>query len=56
MAEARQGEVGLATSESGDRVRALVRLSGPRGLYLYIGRLVDPVVLNHMEPSQGAVK
>ncbi len=56
MAEARRGEVGLATSESGDRVRALVRLSGPRGLYLYIGRLVDPVVLNHMERSQGAVK
>ena len=56
MADARQGNVGLSTSESGDRVRALVRLAGPRGLYLYIGRLVDPVVLDHMERSQGAVE
>ncbi|MBO88422.1 MAG: two-component sensor histidine kinase [Rickettsiales bacterium] len=56
MTDARQGKVGLSTSESGDRVRALVRLAGPRGLYLYIGRLVDPVVLDHMERSQGAVE
>ena len=56
MAEARDGNVGLTTSESGDRVRALIRLSGPRELYLYIGRLVDPVVLDHMERSQGAVE
>ncbi|MEC8372939.1 MAG: PAS domain-containing protein, partial [Pseudomonadota bacterium] len=56
MAKARNGNVGLTTSESGDRVRALIRLSGPRELYLYIGRLVDPVVLDHMERSQGAVE
>lgn len=56
METARSGKVAVMTSENDDRVRALVRLSGPRELFLYIGRLVDPVVLNHMKRSEGAVK
>jgi len=56
MDTARSGEVALMTSENDDRVRALIRLSGPRELYLYVGRLVDPIVLSHMKRTEGAVK
>ena len=56
MDTARSGEVALMTSENDDRVRALVRLSGPRELHLYVGRLVDPIVLSHMKRTEGAVK
>ena len=56
MDTARSGEIALMTSENDDRVRALVRLNGARELYLYVGRLVDPIVLNHMKRTEGAVK
>ncbi|MEL0113202.1 MAG: hypothetical protein VW835_15845 [Rickettsiales bacterium] len=48
---ARLGDVALMTGESEDRVRALIRLAGEREMFLYIGRLVDPVVLDHMKQS-----
>jgi two-component system nitrogen regulation sensor histidine kinase NtrY len=53
---ARLGDVALMTGESEDRVRALIRLAGEREMFLYIGRLVDPVVLDHMKRSKGAVE
>ena len=56
MDTARSGEIALMTSENDDRVRALIRLDGAQELYLYVGRLVDPVVLSHMKRTEGAVK
>jgi len=44
------------TSENDDRIRALIRLDGAQELYLYVGRLVDPIVLSHMKRTEGAVK
>src|SRR3546814_9596653 len=53
---ARNGEVAILTSEADDRVRALVRLDSFIDSYLYVGRLVDPVVLKHMERTKGGVE
>ncbi len=53
--KARAGEVALMTSDSDDRVRALVRIDSIAELFLYVGRLVDPTVLGHMERTKGAV-
>ena len=52
---ARNHEVAILTSESDDRVRALVKLDGFDEAYLYVGRLVDPKVLAHMETTQKVV-
>lgn len=56
LATARSGEVALMTSGNDDRVRALVRLDGVEEVFLYVGRLVDPIVLGHMERTKGAVE
>ena len=56
MDQARMGEVALIVNESGDRVRALIRLDRFVDTYLYVGRLVEPKVLAHMSNAQGAVK
>jgi two-component system, NtrC family, nitrogen regulation sensor histidine kinase NtrY len=53
---ARGGEVALIVAEQEDRVRAVVRLDRFVDTYLYIGRLVEPRVLAHMEAAQGAVR
>lgn len=53
---ARQGEVVLLVSDTDDRVRALLRLDNFVDTYLFVGRLVEPRVLNHMETTQNAVK
>lgn len=53
---ARSGEVALIVAEQEDRVRAVVRLDRFVDSYLYIGRLVEPRVLAHMEAAQGAVR
>lgn len=52
---ARQGEVVLVISDNDDRVRALLRLDNFVDTYLFVGRLVEPKVLNHMEATQRAV-
>ncbi|MGQ9366102.1 ATP-binding protein [Azospirillum sp. A39] len=54
LEDARSGEVAVMTNESDDRVRALVRLDRFVDTYLYVGRLVEPRVLAHMEAAQGA--
>jgi two-component system nitrogen regulation sensor histidine kinase NtrY len=56
MQQARNGDVAVMTSDSDDRVRALIKLDrfGP-DVYLYVGRTVDPAVLAHMEQTQSAV-
>ncbi len=53
---ARGGEVAVLTNPGDQRVRALVKLEG--GLpetYLFVGRFVDPKVLDHMERTSQAV-
>ncbi len=53
---ARNEGMALMTSEEEDRVRALVRLDLAADAYLYVGRLVDPRVLGHMESTNWAVQ
>ena len=50
-----QGEVVELTSDTEDRVRALVRLDGFGDAYLFIGRFVDAKVLGYMERTQTMV-
>jgi two-component system nitrogen regulation sensor histidine kinase NtrY len=54
MRQADSGDVAVMTSDNDDRVRALVRVPA-LGAYLYVGRFVDPTVINHMEQTQRAV-
>ncbi len=54
--KARDGEVAILTAETEDRVRALVRLDGFTDTFLYVGRLVDPRVLAHMDQSRAAAQ
>ncbi len=55
MDKARSGEVAILTTEDDDRVRALVRLDSFLDTFLYVGRFVDPKVINHMERTSAAV-
>jgi two-component system, NtrC family, nitrogen regulation sensor histidine kinase NtrY len=54
--QADSGDVAVLTGDNDDRVRALVRLPAFGNAYLYVGRFVDPTVINHMEQTQSAVK
>ncbi len=54
-AKARQGDVVLIVSDTGDRVRALTRLDNFVDTYLFVGRPVEPKVLAHMAMTQQAV-
>src|SRR5262249_35669063 len=55
LRQAREGDVAVMTSDSDDRVRALIRLDQFGDAYLYVGRFVDPEVLSYMEQTQRAV-
>lgn len=55
MAQAREGEVVILTSENDDRIRALVALNQFVDAFLYVGRFVDPALLAHVERTQEAV-
>lgn len=52
---ARAGDVVLVVSDNDDRVRALLRLDNFVDTYLFVGRLVEPKVLAHIETTQKAV-
>ncbi len=54
MRVADEGDVAIMTNDSDNRVRALVRLDQFGQVYLYIGRYIEPRVLNHMEETQRA--
>jgi two-component system, NtrC family, nitrogen regulation sensor histidine kinase NtrY len=54
LERARDGEVVLMVGDTDDRVRALVRLDRFVDTFLFVGRLVDPRVLGHMENAQQA--
>lgn len=53
--QARQGEVMLITDEDDDRVSALVQLQSYGDLFLFVGRGVEPGVLDHIETATNAV-
>src|SRR6266853_841160 len=54
MRRADEGDVAIMTNDSDDRVRALVRLNQFGDVYLFVGRFIEPGVLNHMEETQRA--
>ena len=54
--QAKNGEVVILTAQTEDRVRALLRLGRFSNAYLYVGRLVDPQVLRHMDTTKDAVR
>ena len=54
--QANSGEVAILTPTSDDRVRALVRLDAFTDTYLFVGRLLDPRVLAHLDRTRDAVK
>ncbi len=56
LKQAQNGEVVILTAETEDRVRALLRLGRFSNAYLYVGRLVDPQVLAHMDTTNDAVR
>ncbi len=56
LKRARDGEIVILTSPTDDRVRALVRLDMISDTFLYVGRLIDPRVLGHIDRTQGAVQ
>jgi two-component system nitrogen regulation sensor histidine kinase NtrY len=55
--QARDGEAAVLTNPGDQRVRALVRLdAGPPDVFLYVGRFVDPKVIDHMDRTSKAVE
>ena len=54
MRLADEGDVAIMTNDNDNRVRALVRLDQFGQVYLYVGRYIEPRVLNHMEETQRA--
>ena len=55
MERANGGDVVILANEEGDRVRALMVLDRPTQTFLYIGRFVDPKVLNYHHETLSAV-
>ncbi len=56
LAQADQGDVILMMGENQDRVRALVRLKNMANTYLFVGRMVDPKVLLHLNAAKMAIE
>ncbi|HXQ41990.1 MAG TPA: PAS domain-containing sensor histidine kinase [Candidatus Udaeobacter sp.] len=54
--QARAGQVVILPSPTGDRVRALVQLDPIADTFLYVGRLVDPKVLGHVDKASSAAQ
>jgi two-component system nitrogen regulation sensor histidine kinase NtrY len=54
--QARAGQVVILPSPTGDRVRALVQLDPVADTFLYVGRLVDPKVLGHVDKASSAAQ
>ena len=53
--QAANGEVVVLTGDADDRVRALVRLDNFVDAYLFVGRFVEPRVLEYMEGTRKAI-
>ncbi len=54
--QARHNQVVVMPNSTGDRVRALVQLDPAVDTFLYIGRLVDPKALAHLDKASSAAK
>jgi len=54
MRQAEQGDVAIMTGGDDDRVRAFVKLNNFIDTYLYVGRMVDPQVLAHLDATRQA--
>lgn len=51
-----EGETVLMTGGNDDRIRALVRLNNFTDTYLFVGRMVDPKVLGHLDSTRQAAQ
>ncbi len=51
-----EGDVVLMMSDNQDRVRALARLDSFTNAYLFVGRMVDPNVLSHLQSARLAAE
>jgi two-component system nitrogen regulation sensor histidine kinase NtrY len=56
LAEADSDVLLMTDSDDSDRIRALVKLDRFLDAYLYVGRMVDAKVLQHMKTAQAAVQ
>ncbi len=56
LERARSGEPVLLTSESSDRIRAVVRIDRFVDLFLYVSRFVEPGVIAHIDRTKNAVQ
>ncbi|MBX6320200.1 MAG: PAS domain-containing sensor histidine kinase [Rhodospirillaceae bacterium] len=54
--QAREGDVVILPSSLEDRVRALVQLDDASDTFLYVGRLVDPRVIAHLDKTRTAAR
>lgn len=54
--QAQAGKVALLSSNNHDRMRALIELPGRPGVFLFVGRSVDPEVLQHLKKSKEIFK
>jgi two-component system nitrogen regulation sensor histidine kinase NtrY len=54
LEQAQDGEVVVLSSDTDDRLRALVRLNSGNNNFLFVGRRVDPVVLSHLASTKSA--
>jgi len=52
LERAQKGKVALLSSNTHDRLRALIALPGRPGVFLFVGRSVDPKVLQHLKKSE----
>ena len=52
---ARRGEVAVVEDADGDRLGAVLRIAGLDETFLYIGRYVDPIVVNQVTRVRAAV-
>ncbi len=50
------GDVVLMMTENQDRVRALVKLKNINGAYLFVGRMIDPQVISHLNNTKLATQ
>lgn len=56
LSRTNEGEVALMTGGNDDRIRALVKLNNFIDTYLFVGRMVDPKVLGHLDSTRRAAQ
>jgi two-component system nitrogen regulation sensor histidine kinase NtrY len=52
--QTQNGDVVVMTGKYDDRIRALIKLTGFADAYLFVGRMVDPAVLSHLDATRDA--